>query len=64
MFFIGIILLMLGAMFVYRTNDCIKLFKVKNLIRLKVIGLIVSIIGVLMILYGDFPKGLEFIRIF
>ncbi|QZY56238.1 hypothetical protein [Crassaminicella profunda] len=64
MFFIGIVILMIGAIFVYRTNDCMKLFRMKNLIRLKGIGLIVSIIGVLMILYGEFPKSLEFIRIF
>ncbi|MCT4621678.1 MAG: hypothetical protein N4A62_20110 [Marinisporobacter sp.] len=64
MFFVGIVILIIGAILVYRTDDCMKIFSVKNLIHLKGIGLMVSIIGVLMILYGDFPKSLEFIRVF
>ncbi|MCT4604845.1 MAG: hypothetical protein N4A64_01880 [Marinisporobacter sp.] len=63
MFFVGIVMLIIGATLVYRTNDCMKLFRVKNCIHLKGIGLIVSIIGVLMIFFGDFPKSLESVRI-
>ncbi|TCO68485.1 hypothetical protein [Marinisporobacter balticus] len=62
MFFIGVIFLMMGAILVYGTKYIIKIFNMNSPVILKLIGFFIGAIGCFMIMYGDFPKWLVFIR--
>ncbi|QEK12553.1 hypothetical protein FQB35_09570 [Crassaminicella thermophila] len=63
MFYVGVILLIFGSIFVYGTKYLMKIFK-WNPINIKFIGLFIAVIGIFMIINGEFPKSLEFIRYF
>lgn len=67
MFLMGCMFLIVGGMWVYKTRYMIKLFINKPIHRpvmVKLMGLGIAVIGILMIIYGDFPKSLGFMRIF
>ncbi|WZL74443.1 hypothetical protein QBE52_06805 [Clostridiaceae bacterium 35-E11] len=67
MFVIGCIVLMIGAMLVYKTQYILKFLGKKSVhhpMVVKLMGLGIAVVGFLMILYGEFPKSLGFMRIF
>lgn len=62
MFFMGVIFLIMSAILVYGTKYIMKILNMNNLIAFKLIGFFIGVIGCFMIIYGDVPKGLAFIR--
>ena len=66
MFIVGIILLLVGATMVYASKQIVAIIGKgfsKQLI-IKTMGLIFAVIGIGLILHGDFPENLNFIKIF
>ena len=66
MFIVGIILLLAGTVMVYGSKQIITLIGkgFSNQLILKTMGLILAVIGIGIILFGEFPENLNFLRIF
>ncbi len=54
MFYIGLILLLLGVVVVYRYDK----------LSIKGGGFITAVIGIILLLFSNFPSELEFLRVF
>lgn len=66
MFQFGIILLFIGAVLVYGTRSVSRILKMsttKQLLAIKLSGLIIALVGAIMLLLSQFPERLQFLRI-
>ena len=66
MFYIGLSLIIIGAIMVYGTGIIIKKFNittVKGILTVKIGGLLVTILGGVFIFLAQFPEKLQFLRI-
>lgn len=67
MFVMGISLILAGSLFVYGAKLIARLVPVKRqhpILWIKSVGLVCAVIGILVLFQGEFPKNLEFLRIF
>ena len=66
MFIIGLILLMLGSIIVYGSKyiRLLKDMEEDRTLIIKCIGFIMAVLGIFLIFYGEFPREVDFIRIF
>ncbi len=66
-FIIGIVFLIIGAVLGYGAKWILRWFgkdkTIKFLLILKLLGFVLTIAGFLMVMYGEFPQRLQFIRI-
>ena len=63
MFYVEVILLIIGALLGYAPRCILNLFGEEKLMMLKAIGLLMAVIAAFMIVYGQYPSELEFLKI-
>ncbi|AKL94287.1 hypothetical protein CACET_c07770 [Clostridium aceticum] len=66
MFRFGLILLLIGAIFVYATamiSRVLKITTVKGILMLKVSGLVLAILGAVLLFLNEIPDKLQFLQI-
>ncbi|KXG73639.1 hypothetical protein [Thermotalea metallivorans] len=67
MFGMGISFILVGSLFVYGAKLIVRLIPVKKqytILWIKAVGLLCAVIGTLVLFQGEFPRHLEFLRIF
>ncbi|AOT68850.1 hypothetical protein [Geosporobacter ferrireducens] len=67
MFFVGIVFLFFGGFFVYGSRWIVRIIGKNDqhtVVIIKTIGMIMTLLAFWLILSGEFPRTLEFIRIF
>ncbi|SDK17555.1 hypothetical protein [Natronincola ferrireducens] len=66
MFYIGLLLLLIGALMVYGTVPISRICNItttKAMLFLKGSGLVIAIVGVIFIFFNEIPNSLEFLKI-
>lgn len=66
MFYLGVFLIIIGALMVYRTPILSKLMNItttRGILTIKVCGLLITILGAFIIFLAQFPERLQFLRI-
>ncbi|MBF8984462.1 hypothetical protein IZY60_13030 [Lutibacter sp. B2] len=63
MFYVGIILLIIGALLGYAPRCILNLFGEEKLMMLKAVGVLMVVIAAFMIVYVDYPSELEYLKI-
>lgn len=66
MFYIGILLLVIGAVMVYGTTFISRIFgitSIKSILFIKIGGLVIAFIGGIFLFFNNVPERLNFLRI-